>query len=155
MKRDRVFPPELQHSTSQGMGDSVKGGISAGPLSGMKFVIVGKTSKSKVALNKQISSLGGQVVPKVAADIAACISTTGNYFCVQCTVEPLLKDHPIGLKNVVCQDRWSLVTSSVILKCKSFCQKCMICQHGCSLMAVVSQDRFHFNRVSRAMSKLF
>ncbi len=34
------------------------------------------------------------------------------------TVESALKDHPIGHKNVVCQDRWSLT-------------------------AVVSQDRFH------------
>ncbi len=25
-------------------------------------------------------------------------------------VEPVLKDHPTGHKNVVCQDRWSLVT---------------------------------------------
>ena len=30
-----------------------------------------------------------------------------------CTVEPVLKDHPIGHKNVVFQDRWSLVTDSV------------------------------------------
>ncbi len=35
---------------------------------------------------------------------------TGN------TVEPVLKDHPIGHKNVVCQDRWSLVTGSIILE---------------------------------------
>ena len=32
-----------------------------------------------------------------------------------CTVKSVLKDHPIGHKNVVCQDRWSLVTGSVIL----------------------------------------
>ncbi len=40
------------------------------------------------------------------------------------TVKPVLKDHPIGHKNVVCQDRWSLVTGSVtgILKCRS-CQR--------------------------------
>ena len=37
------------------------------------------------------------------------------------TVEPVLKDHPIDHKNVVCQDRWSLVTGSVILKCRYFC----------------------------------
>ncbi len=37
------------------------------------------------------------------------------------TVEPVLKDHPIGHKNVVCQDRWFLVTGSVILKCRFFC----------------------------------
>ncbi len=28
----------------------------------------------------------------------------------QSTVVPVLKDHPIGHKNVVHQDRWSLVT---------------------------------------------
>ncbi len=32
------------------------------------------------------------------------------------TVECVLKDHPIGHKNVVSQDRWFLVTGSVILK---------------------------------------
>ncbi len=42
------------------------------------------------------------------------------------TVEPVLKDHLIGHKNVVCQDRWSLVTGSVILKCRSFCKKCVV-----------------------------
>ncbi len=57
-------------------------------------------------------------------------------------VEPILKDHPIGHKNVVCQDRWSLVTGSVMLKCRSFCQKCMVFQDRWSL-AVVSWDRFH------------
>ncbi len=58
------------------------------------------------------------------------------------TVEPVLKDHPIGHKNVVCQDRWSLVTGSVILKCRSFYQKCVVCQDRWSLMAAVSQDSF-------------
>ncbi len=63
------------------------------------------------------------------------------------TVEPVLKDHPIGRKNVVCQDRWSLVTGSVILKCRFFCQKYVVCQDRWSLMAVVSQDRFHCTMV--------
>ena len=53
------------------------------------------------------------------------------------TVEPVLKDHPIGHKNVVCQDQSlslevsglkSLVTGSVIFKCRSFCWKCVVCQ---------------------------
>ncbi len=34
------------------------------------------------------------------------------------TVEPLLKDHPIGHKYMVPQDRWSLVTGWVALKCR-------------------------------------
>ena len=60
------------------------------------------------------------------------------------TVEPVLKDHPIGHRNVVCQDRWSLVTGSVIMKCtgRSFCRKCMVCQdrwsHGSGLSRQVS-----------------
>ncbi len=54
-----------------------------------------------------------------------------SYTCS--TEEPVLKDHLIGLKNVVCQDRWSLVTGSVILKYRSFCQKWVVCR----------QDRFH------------
>ncbi len=59
------------------------------------------------------------------------------------TVEPLLKDHTIGHKNVVCQNRWSLVIGSVILQCRSFCPKCVVCQDRWSPLAVVSQDRFH------------
>ncbi len=61
-------------------------------------------------------------------------------------VEPVLKEHSIGHKNVVCQDRWCLImlmTGSVLLKYRSFCQKCVVCQDRWSLMPVVSQDRFH------------
>ncbi len=64
-----------------------------------------------------------------------------------CTVEPVLKDHPICHKNVVFQDRWSLVTGLVILKCRSFYRKCMVCQDRWSLMAVVPQDRFHCTQI--------
>ncbi len=49
------------------------------------------------------------------------------------TVGPVLKDHPTGHNNVVCQDRWSLVTGSVILKCRSFCQKYVVFQDRWSL----------------------
>ncbi len=59
------------------------------------------------------------------------------------TVEPVLKDHPIGHKNVVCQDRWPMVTGSVILKCRSFCRKCVVCQDRWPFMAVVPQDGLH------------
>ncbi len=61
-------------------------------------------------------------------------------------LEPVLKDHPIGHKNVICQYRWSWVTGSAMLKCRSlltFGQKCVIFQDSWSLMAVVSRDRFH------------
>ncbi len=66
-----------------------------------------------------------------------------HHKCKQITVELVLKDHPVVHKNVVCQDRWSLVTGSVILNCRSFCQKCMVCHCVPWQWAVVSQDRFH------------
>ena len=59
------------------------------------------------------------------------------------TVESVLEDHPIGHKNMVSQNRWSLVTGSFTLKCVTFCQKLVVLQDRWSLMAVVSQDRFH------------
>ncbi len=49
------------------------------------------------------------------------------------TVEPVLKDNPIGHKDVVCQDRWYPVTGTVILKCRSFCQQCVVCHDRWSL----------------------
>ncbi len=39
------------------------------------------------------------------------------------TVEAVLKDCPIGHKNMVSQDRWSLVTGSYTLKCVTFYPK--------------------------------
>ncbi len=59
------------------------------------------------------------------------------------TVEPVLKDRPIVHKNVVSQDRWSLVTGSFTLKFRTFCKKIVVLQDRWSLVAVVSQDRFH------------
>ncbi len=50
---------------------------------------------------------------------------------------------------MVCQDRWSLVTGSVTLKCRSFCKKCVVFQDRWSFMAVESQDRFHCSFTSR------
>ncbi len=54
-----------------------------------------------------------------------------------------LERPPHWPQNVVCKDRWSLVTGSVILKCRPFCQKYVVCQDRWSLRAVVSQERFH------------
>ncbi len=64
------------------------------------------------------------------------------------TVEPVLKHCHIGHKNVVSQDRWSLVTGSLTLNthvhvCRTFCQEHLVFQDRRSLMPVVSQDRFH------------
>ena len=36
------------------------------------------------------------------------------------------------------------MTGSVLLKCRSFCQKSVVFQDRWSLMAVVSQDRFYY-----------
>ena len=49
----------------------------------------------------------------------------------------------IGHKNMVSQDRWSLVTGSITLKCTIFCQIYAIFQDRWSFTAVVCQDRFH------------
>ena len=49
------------------------------PLEGMKFVIVGKTSKSKGDITKTVIELGGHIASKIGADTAACISTKGWY----------------------------------------------------------------------------
>ncbi len=38
-------------------------------------------------------------------------------------VEPVLKDHPIHHANVVSQARWSLLTGSITLKCRTFYQE--------------------------------
>ena len=62
---------------------------------------------------------------------------------VQLHLETVLKDHPIGYTNMVSQDRWFLVPSSITLKCRTFCQEYLVFQDRWSLMAVVSQDRFH------------
>ena len=53
------------------------------------------------------------------------------------TVEPVLEDRPIGHKNVVSQDRWSLVTGSVAMKYRTLCQEYMVFQDRWSLMAVI------------------
>ncbi len=53
-----------------------------------------------------------------------------------------MKDHPIGHKKWS-QDRWSLVTGSITLKCGTFCQEYLLFQDRWSFKAVVSQDRFY------------
>ncbi len=59
------------------------------------------------------------------------------------TVEPVLKYHTIDHKNMVSHDRWSLVTGSFTLKCRTFCPKLVVLQDRWCLMSVVSQERFH------------
>ncbi len=56
-------------------------------------------------------------------------------------LEPVLKDHPIGHENVVSQDRY-LVTGSITLKYRTFCQEYLVFQdmwsHGSGLSRQVS-----------------
>ncbi len=70
------------------------------------------------------------------------------------TVEPVLKDHTFRNRNVVSQDRWCLVTSSIVLKCRTFCQKFVVFQDRWSPMAVVSQDRFHCSTIELLLQRM-
>ncbi len=69
--------------------------------------------------------------------------------CMIKTVEPVLKDTPaIGHKNMVSRHMRQVVFGDRLiytctLKCRTFCQELMVFQDRWSLMAVVSQDRFH------------
>ncbi len=54
-----------------------------------------------------------------------------------------MKDRLIGHKHMVSQDRWSWVTGSFALKCRTFCQNIVVFRDSWSLMAVASQDRFY------------
>ncbi len=65
------------------------------------------------------------------------------YMFFPCYSGICLENHPIGHNNVVSQDRWSLRTGYVILKCRSFCQTCVVFQDRWSLMAVVCPHSFH------------
>ncbi len=58
-----------------------------------------------------------------------------------CTVEPLLEDCPNGHKNVVSQDRWSLVTGSITLKYRT-CPEYLVFQGRWS----------HYSGLSRQVS---
>ena len=46
---------------------------------------------------------------------------------------------------MVCQDRWTLVTGSVVLKGGTFCQEYVVLQDRWSLIVLVFQNRFHYN----------
>jgi NAD-dependent DNA ligase len=48
------------------------------PLKNMEFVILGKTTKPKDELKKDIKKLGGKVVTNIHDKLAAVISTTGK-----------------------------------------------------------------------------
>ena len=48
------------------------------PLSGMKFVIIGKMEKPKQEVTQAVTALGGKIVTKVDKTTAACISSKGK-----------------------------------------------------------------------------
>ena len=56
-------------------GSAVAGG--GKPLSGMQFVVIGKTSRKKAELGKVVAELGGKLAATVGDKVAACISTQG------------------------------------------------------------------------------
>ncbi len=60
--------------------------------------------------------------------IAVKLSSTKVIHAYVSSRTKVLKDWPIGHKNVVSQDRWSLVTGSIILKCWLFCQEYVVFQ---------------------------
>ncbi len=65
-------------------------------------------------------------------------------------------DHVSHILLSMCNTaRWSLVTGSVILKWRCVCWKCVACQDRWSLMAVVSQDRFHCSGKCQVTSNNF
>ncbi|KAK6179956.1 hypothetical protein SNE40_012199 [Patella caerulea] len=72
----RIFPVVKVSAIEGPVRDSVDGVLATDkPLDQMKFVIIGKTKKSKAVLTKEISNLGGTVVSKPDGSVAACIST--------------------------------------------------------------------------------
>ncbi|XP_048732716.1 poly [ADP-ribose] polymerase 1-like [Ostrea edulis] len=71
-KKERIFPSSTPSSSAS--LDVVDSGSNK-PLEGMKFVIIGKTKKSKGDITREIMEMGGHITSKVGADTAACIST--------------------------------------------------------------------------------
>ncbi len=57
-------------------------------------------------------------------------------------------------KNVVSQDRESLVTGSITFKCRTFSLEYLVFQGMLSLIAVASQDRFHCRIIQLKTRKL-
>ncbi len=66
------------------------------------------------------------------------VRITERYYSRTCLESP---SQSPDIKNVVPQDRRSLVTGSITLKCKT-CLECVVFQERWSLLAVVSQDTF-------------
>ncbi len=67
-----------------------------------------------------------------------------------CTGKPFLKDRPVGYKYMVLQDRLSLVTGSITLKCVTFCQEYMVLQNRWSRGGGLSTTGFTVGIMDRA-----
>jgi len=88
VKRDRILPKVTVlsvPSAAAGSASDVEGGaaltsVGVQPLSGMQFVVIGKTSRKKADLGKVVAELGGKLVATVNDKVAACISTKGVHF---------------------------------------------------------------------------
>ena len=71
----------------------------------------------------------------------------------QHSVEPVLKHFPNCHNDMVSQDRWSLETGSMALKCET-CQEYVVLQDRWCFMAVVFQNRFHCTKIFYPKKKL-
>jgi len=84
VKRERILPKVSVPSASAGSAAEsashtalFAGGGAKLPLSGMQFVVIGKTSKKKSDIGQAVAELGGKLVATVNDKVAACISTKG------------------------------------------------------------------------------
>lgn len=80
MKRDRILP--TKPPAAEGSASTSTTGLPGKPLSGMKFVTVGKLTKKKAELTKLIAESGGKIVTAMDKTVTACISTKGMYSMV-------------------------------------------------------------------------
>ncbi len=86
--------------------------------SGLQSTVTGQHCQGiRVAI--YLPACRGQFCDLLSPNVRWCSSNRTIQHHRLNTVEPVLKDHPFGHKNVVSQDSWSLVTGSVVLKCWS------------------------------------
>ncbi|XP_065832639.1 poly [ADP-ribose] polymerase 1-like [Oscarella lobularis] len=74
-KRKRIFPKVTESALSPAQAPSTKKSKIEKPLEGMKVAIIGRLSKTKAVLTKEIESLGGSVTNSVNSRLAFCLSS--------------------------------------------------------------------------------
>lgn len=89
IKRDRLLPPK---SASADDGASTSGVLSQ-PLSGAKFVVIGKLKKKKAELTRLITGSGGKLVTSVDKTVTACISNKGTNLWFTLMMQLILPDY--------------------------------------------------------------